>query len=217
MTDYKQIQSGESTPILLLFCAMTDTTNTTIPALRGPVPLSHLLVRTFVHEGQRTVDATCGNGHDTVLLAGLVGAGGHVWGIDIQQEALVETGRKLAAAGLSQRVTLLQAGHEELAQHIAGPVQAVLFNLGYRPGGDRSIITRPETTRSALEQSLSLLAAGGIVLVTIYPGHDGGTEEQSTVEKWASGLDPRVYHCWRMGQTNVSAGAPYLLLAQKVS
>jgi hypothetical protein len=54
------------------------------------------------------------------------------------------------------------------------------------------------------------------VIVTVYPGHDGGAEEQSAVEGWTAGLDPRACHCWRMGQTNVSAGAPYLLLVQKV-
>ncbi len=196
---------------------MTDSTCFTIPALRGPVPLSHLLLRNFVHDGHRAVDATCGNGNDTLLLADLVGDRGHVWGFDIQQQAITETGHKLATADLSHRVTLLQEGHEELAQHVTEPVQAVLFNLGYRPGGDRSIITRSETTGIALEQSLQLLTVGGIVLVTIYPGHDGGAEEQSTVEAWAAGLNPRYWHCWRMGQTNVSAGAPYLLLVQKVS
>ncbi len=196
---------------------MNETDNFTIPALRGPVPLSHLFLHCFLRDGHRAVDATCGNGHDTLLLAGLVGDHGHVWGFDIQQQAIAETARRLAEAELSDRVTLLHSGHEELAQHVAVQVQVVLFNLGYRPGGDRTVITRPETTGSALEQSLGLLAAGGIVLVTVYPGHSGGEDEQSTVEKWASGLDPRSWHCWRMGQTNVAPGAPYLLLVQKVS
>ena len=215
--DYKQIQSGESPPILLLSRAMTNSTRFPISALRGPVPLSHLLMRNFVQEGDRTVDATCGNGHDTLLLATLVSDSGHVWGFDIQQQAITETGRRVGDAALSQRVTLVHAGHEELARHVTMPVQAVLFNLGYRPGGDRNIITRPETTASALEQSLHLLTPGGIVLVTIYPGHDGGSKEQATVDAWAAGLHPREWHCWRMGQTNVSADAPYLLLVQKVS
>lgn len=194
---------------------MTDPSCTFIPALRGPVPLSHLFLRSFVRGGHTAVDATCGNGHDTLLLARLVGAHGHVWGFDIQRQAVAETGRRLAEAGLAERVTLLPLGHEELAEHVTGPLQVVLFNLGYRPGGDRGIITRPETTGAALEQSPALLAAGGIVLVTVYPGHSGGAEEQAAVERWASGLDPRVFHCWRMGQTNVTTGAPYLLLVQK--
>lgn len=194
---------------------MTDLYNSSIAALRGPVPLSHLFLRTFVRSGNNAVDATCGNGHDTLLLARLVGATGHVWGFDIQHEAIAATDSRLSEAGLSDRMTLLTVGHEELASHIAVPVQAVLFNLGYLPGGDRSIITRPETTGAALAQSLDLLAPGGVVVVTVYPGHGGGADEQSTVESWAAGLDPKICHCWRMGQTNVSSTAPYLLLVQK--
>jgi SAM-dependent methyltransferase len=194
---------------------MTDSNCTSIPALRGPVPLSHLFLCSFLRDGDNAVDATCGNGHDTLLLARLVGARGHVWGFDIQEQAVVETGRRVAEAGLSNRVTLLQVGHEELAEHLTAPLQAVLFNLGYRPGGDRSVITRPETTVAALKQSLALLAAGGTVIVVVYPGHSGGDDEQSAVEDWAAGLDPRACHCWRMGQTNVTAAAPYLLLVQR--
>lgn len=195
---------------------MTDPSSTSIHALRGPVPLSHLFLHGFVREGETAVDATCGNGHDTLLLARLVGVHGHVWGFDIQPEAITETGRRLAEAGLASRATLLPVGHEGVAKHVTAPVQAVLFNLGYRPGGDRSIVTRPETTESALRQSLGLLAAGGILMVTVYPGHSGGAEERSAVESWAASLDPRSYHCWRMMQTNAATGAPYLLLAQKV-
>ena len=194
---------------------MSDFPTSTIAALRGPVPLAHLFLATFVSDGNHAVDATCGNGHDTLLLARLVGASGHVWGFDIQPQAIAETGRRVAEAGLSERVTLLQTGHEELSDHVTGPVQAILFNLGYLPGGDRSIITRPETTALALKQSLELLTAGGVLLVTIYPGHGGGADEQAVVEEWATGLDPRTFHCWRMGQTNAAAGAPYLLLVQR--
>jgi hypothetical protein len=196
---------------------MNDSKRSTIPALRGPVPLSHHFLGSFLRNGDTAIDATCGNGHDTLLLAGLIGENGHVWGFDIQGQAITETGRKLEKAGLSSRVTLLQKGHEELAEHVAGPVQVVLFNLGYLPGGDRSIITRPETTAAALEQSLGLLTAGGIVLMSIYPGHGGGADEQTVVESWAADLNPHVAHCWRMGQTNVTPTAPYLLLVQKAA
>jgi hypothetical protein len=198
---------------------MTDsscsTSYSTISALRGPVPLSHLFLHSFVRDGYTAVDATCGNGNDTLLLASLVGTQGHVWGFDIQQQAIDETCRRLAEAELSSRVTLLPIGHEELARHVTAPVQVVLFNLGYLPGGDRGIITRPDTTGIALDQSLKLLATGGIVMATVYPGHSGGAEEKFTVENWAAGLDPRAFHCWRMGQINVSPTAPYLLLVQK--
>ena len=194
---------------------MNDISTIPTPLLRGPVPLSHLFLNSFVRGGDAVIDATCGNGHDTLLLAGLVGAEGHVWGFDVQQEAIDETGRRGADAGLTDRLTLLRTGHENMAQHVTGPVRAVLFNLGYRPGGDRSIITHPESTSAALGQSLELLGSGGVVIVTVYPGHSGGADERSCVEQWAATLNPRRFHSWRMGQTNVSSDAPYLMLVQK--
>ena len=194
---------------------MTSHPVSDIPLLRGPVPLSHFIMRNFVRKGDKAVDATCGNGHDTSLLAALVGLNGQVWGFDIQERAIAETGRRLAEAGLDGQVTLVQAGHEDMAQHLNAPVNAILFNLGYLPGGDHSIITRPETTGIALQHSLKLLAPGGIVMVTVYPGHVGG--ETQTVDDWAAGLEPRQYHSWRMGQMNVISSAPYCILVQKAT
>ena len=186
-----------------------------IPLLRGPVPLAHLLLRHFVRSGDRAADATCGNGNDTLLLAELVGDGGRVWAFDIQQEAIGNTNRKLAAQGLSDRVTLVAGGHETMAGQVDAVLNAVVFNLGYLPGGDRSVITRPETTGAALEQALNLLAPGGVVLLTVYPGHNGGDAERCLVEEWAATLRAPLFQVWRMGQVNAAADAPYLILAQK--
>lgn len=187
------------------------------PLLRGPVPLSHLLLRQFVRHGDVVIDATCGNGNDTLLLADLVGTAGRVWAFDIQEEAISETFRRVTAAGLSDRVTLVGAGHETIAEHVEGTVQAVIFNLGYLPGSDRSVITLPESTGAGLEQSLNLLAPTGVVAVTIYPGHDGGDDERRTVDAWASRLGRHSFYAWRMGQVNVPADAPYFILAQKAN
>ena len=184
------------------------------PALRGPVPLSHLILRSFLNKGDLAVDATCGNGHDTLLLVKLVGDSGTVWAFDVQEDAIKSTAKRLSEAGLAGRVKLIHGGHEKMTQHVSAPVSAVIFNLGYLPGGDRSIITRPETTLAAFEQALELLHPGGIVAVTVYPGHDIGAES-STVDAWATNLDPRTFHTWRMGQLNVPTDAPYFILVQK--
>lgn len=188
-----------------------------MPLLRGPVTLSHMLVSRFLREGDTAIDATCGTGRDTLLLAELTGSTGHVWGFDIQEQAIAETRCKLTEAGLNGWVTLLSTGHEEMEKHVKGPVNAVLFNLGYLPGSDRSVITRPETTGAALAQSLELLGPGGIILVTVYPGHGGGAIERRVVDGWAAGLEARGYHSWRMGQVNVMSDAPYCILVQKAS
>lgn len=188
-----------------------------IPLLRGPVPLSHLLLQRFVHPGDRVVDATCGNGNDTLLLARLAGPAGRVWAFDIQDDAVDRTTRILADAGLLQRVTILKSGHETLREHVAGPVTAIVFNLGYLPGGDRTLITRPDSTLAGLEQALEILAPGGIVAITLYPGHEGGDQERTALEQWSAQLAPGRFHVWRLGQVNVPTTAPYLILVQKAS
>jgi predicted methyltransferase len=188
-----------------------------IPLLRGPVALSHLVMRHFVRPGDTAVDATCGNGQDTLLLAGLVGSNGTVWAFDIQREAIRATAERLDSCGMSEQVRLIHAGHETLAEQVPAPVAAVVFNLGYCPGGDRSIITRPETTVSALEQARKLLAPGGILAITVYPGHNGGENEARVIGEWAAKLSQKAFHSWRMGQVNAETNAPSFILIQKAA
>jgi predicted methyltransferase len=187
-----------------------------MPLLRGPVPLVHLLIRQCVKQGDQVIDATCGNGHDTLLLAQLVGSSGRVWAFDIQQQAVATTTTRLAEAGGFDTVSLIHGGHEHMAELCQGAVTAIVFNLGYLPGGDRDVITRPETTLAGVAQSLELLAPGGIIAITVYPGHGGGDQERTALEERLSQLSPASYHVWRMGQMNVSAEAPYCVLIQKV-
>jgi hypothetical protein len=185
------------------------------PLLRGPTQLARLVMRQFLRSGDHAVDATCGNGHDTLLLADLVGPAGKVWAFDIQEEAIRSTALKLEKAGMPERVELIMAGHESMSDHVSVPVRVVMFNLGYRPGGDRNIITRPETTLSALEQSLQLILPAGILAITVYPGHCGGDDEERAISQWSTTLDQRSFHAWHMGQVNATAGAPYFFLIQK--
>lgn len=184
--------------------------------LRGAVPLCHFLLRQRVQPGDRVVDATCGNGQDTQLLAELVGSGGRVWAFDIQGEALTRTSARLKAAGCGAQVELLQAGHERLADLVSGPLQAVIFNLGYLPAGDREIRTVAATTGKALAQAAALLAPGGIILLAVYTGHAGGLEEWATVREWGAALDPREFNVWQARQMNRSEAAPFVVLVEKV-
>lgn len=183
--------------------------------LRGPVQLSHIWLSNFVKAGDNVVDATCGNGQDTVFLAELVGEAGKVWAFDIQQDAILKTYSLLEHAGLAERVELVNCGHQHLVECVNVPVTAIIFNLGYLPGGDRNITTSAHTTISALDQAVSLLAPGGIAAITLYPGHDAGADEASAVKEWATALDTRKFHPWLMGQMNVPATAPYFILIQK--
>lgn len=186
------------------------------PLLRGPVSLVHLLLRSLLRPGSRAVDATCGNGKDTCLLAELVGPQGHVWAIDIQRTALERTAARLPDE-LRQRVTLLHAGHEQLPELVEAPLDAVVFNLGWLPGADRQITTTTATTLSALGGACHLLAPAGMLFITCYPGHPEGASEAAAVVDWCNRLPADTYFVWRMAQPNVTAEAPFTLLVQTIT
>jgi predicted methyltransferase len=172
--------------------------------------------------GGAALDATAGGGADTLFLARVVGPKGRVYAFDVQEEALERTRARLALAerteGLAD-VKLLHAGHERMAEMVPadlhGKIQAVMFNLGYLPGGsDLTVITRPETTLAALNQALELLAPGGALTAVLYPGHPGGDSEAQAVESWAAGL-PAGRAQTVMYRFPQKPHAPYLIALEK--
>jgi predicted methyltransferase len=142
--------------------------------------------------GEVAVDATLGNGWDTLFLAELVGEQGKVFGFDVQTEAVAKTEKRLRNADLLARCQLLQEGHQKMADHVPGGVGAVMFNLGYLPYGRREMVTSGDTTLPALESAVNLLRVGGLLTVICYRGHPGGPQEAAQVWSWAQGLDGRM-------------------------
>lgn len=150
-----------------------------------PTQHAHEVVQSVVRPGETVVDATAGNGHDTLFLAQCVGERGRVVAFDVQEAAIASTRRRLADAGVGERVELWGESHASMARRVAPGVAAVMFNLGYLPGGDHGRITRTEETLPALAAAVSLLRPGGVVTVVCYPGHPGGEEEAAAVRIWA--------------------------------
>ncbi|RMF57420.1 MAG: methyltransferase domain-containing protein [Bacteroidetes bacterium] len=184
-----------------------------------PLDRAKELVAAVLTPGDVAVDATVGNGHDTVFLARQVGADGHVYGFDVQEEAILRTRARLAGAGLSDQVTLFARGHEALREvlpaHVQGRVAAVMFNLGYLPGGDKGRITTAVTTLPALDAALDVLRPGGVLAVVVYPGHPGGAEEADAVRAWAARLDAHAYLATRYDLLNRPNRPPWLLAVVK--
>ena len=117
--------------------------------------LAQLVLRQTIKPGDWAVDATVGNGHDTLFLAQRVGPPGRVFGFDVQAAALASAAERVL--GLDQ-ITLFHAGHEHLAERLPaeakGRLAAAMFNLGYLPGGSHEIVTRTQTTLAGLSQAL---------------------------------------------------------------
>lgn len=141
--------------------------------------LAHAALEKALRPGMHAVDATAGNGYDTLFLARRVGAKGRVWAFDVQRAALEATRARLAGVEDAAPATLIHAGHEGLHQHIPedSPINAAMFNLGYLPGSDKSITTNPEHVVAALRGLLRRAAPGAVFSVHAYTGHTRGDEE----------------------------------------
>lgn len=147
---------------------------------------AHEQVRSHVRSGDWVLDATAGDGRDTLFLARHVGPSGRVFAFDIQHEALTQTRLRLESEHASAQVTLLEHTHAELARQLPpearGRLSAVMFNLGYLPSkGSGSLTTQSASTLSALEQAAEWLSPGGILSVIAYRGHPGGEDENGAV------------------------------------
>lgn len=181
-----------------------------------PTARAHRELATVIRAGDLVIDATAGNGHDTIFLADKVGEEGRVIAFDIQAAAIASTRARLEAAGLEQRVTLIEGSHGGISIAASpGSVAAVVFNLGYLPGGDHAVITQRSETLGATRQALEALRPGGLLAIVCYPGHPGGDEESEAVLAWAQGLEGSHYGCEVVRREDTLRPAPFLILVRK--
>jgi len=183
--------------------------------LPSSVLWAQLMLKDRLRAGDIVIDATMGNGHDTLFLTQCVNPGGHVFAFDVQEAALIETRKRVPA----EMTTLIHSGHETMREHLPphlhGQISAIMFNLGYLPGTDKTRITRVETTMIAVREALDLLKAGGLLSIVVYPGHDGGAEEGRQISAWAATLDARHYEVQHLRPVNRAAAPPELWVVWK--
>lgn len=126
-----------------------------------------------------------GNGNDTVFLCSFV-PDGMVYAFDIQPEAVENTRARLEENNLKNAKLILDS-HANAKSYIKTPIHGGMFNLGYRPGGDKNVHTMHESTLKAVESAMELLAPGAVLVVSVYPGHsEGKTEGEMLTEKLAA-------------------------------
>lgn len=174
------------------------------------------LLEMSVSEGDIAVDATAGNGHDTLFLANLVGDDGYVYAFDVQKEAVDATLHRLLDNALEHRAIVLKDGHENVANYIQKPVSAAIFNLGYLPGSNHEIVTMPNTTIQAIESLLKLLKVGGMIVLVVYHGHEGGKDERDEVIRYVSDLPQKHVHVLRYEFMNQKNDPPFIIALEKV-
>lgn len=171
------------------------------------------LISPHVKVGGVAVDFTMGNGHDTLWLSRAVGDAGRVYSFDIQRQALDKTAELLASEGVTN-CTLILDSHSNVKKHVEGPICVGLFNLGFLPGGDKSVTTLVETTLPAIRDGIDLLDDDGALLIAVYPGHAEGTREGEAIEKMLAEYDRRKICCSKFRIVN-SPSSPFFFLIEK--
>lgn len=152
-----------------------------------------------------------------LFLADLVGVNGHVFGFDIQQEAIDTTTQLLTEKHVADQVTLLRESHANMAELLPQQteIKAAIFNLGYLPGGDKTITTLAGSTLKAIDAALSLLTVGGIVILVIYHGHPEGQTEKSAVLHYAEALSQEQFHVLEYRFINQRNNPPFVIAIEK--
>ncbi|TWT62576.1 class I SAM-dependent methyltransferase [Rubinisphaera italica] len=158
--------------------------------------LAHAAITQVVKPGDIVLDATVGNGHDTLYLSKLVGSEGRVIAFDIQPNAIVQAQERIRNAG-RENVSWYLLDHARLTEILTEEqipeVTAIMFNLGYLPGGDHQIVTRCGSTLKAIRSGLQALAVNGVMTILAYIGHSGGLEEAVAIETFLNKLDSETY------------------------
>ncbi|MGR9088865.1 MAG: class I SAM-dependent methyltransferase [Gammaproteobacteria bacterium] len=180
---------------------------------------AHTVVRDRLRPGDIAIDATVGNGNDTLFLLRHVQPTGRVYGFDVQQSALDSALAKIREEPFSDCLTVFHAGHEEMSSlipsRLRGRVSACMFNLGYLPGGDKSIVTVAESTLAALTAACELLAEAGVITLVAYSGHPGGERETECVQQGCAQLSAMDFETDMLYSDRRNDSAPRLFIIRK--
>lgn len=173
------------------------------------VKMSHLMIADFADSEGIALDMTLGHGFDSLELAKHFK---HVYAFDIQRDAINSAEHKLA---VTRNITIIQDSHENFDQYVKAEIALAIYNLGYLPGGNKTITTRVSTTLSSLDKLLKQLKINGIIIIVVYVGHDEGIKESRAVKNY---LDTIAADCFKVATYQIvnRRQAPYLLLVTKV-
>ena len=175
--------------------------------------LHKYFIRNHLHPGDVAVDFTMGNGHDTEFLSKTVGESGHVYAFDIQEQALASTARRLREAGCPENYTLIHDSHQYVKNYVKTPFRAGMFNLGWLPGGDKSITTLRESTMPAVKAAIELMDRDAILNIAVYPGHAEGDAEGQMLCTYLSGISRHKICATRVNILN-SPTSPYFIVIE---
>jgi hypothetical protein len=161
------------------------------------------------------IDATVGNGYDTCYLRSKLGDDGFLYGFDIQKDAIDNTRRRLLENNLFFNVELILDSHTEFKKYISKSVDIIVYNLGYLPKGNKSITTLHRTSLISVKEGMSLLNKEGIILLTVYPGHDEGEKEYNEISLFLKTVNQKEFEIMKIDFYNQVNNSPILFVIER--
>ena len=171
-------------------------------------------LRKHIGKGSVVCDFTAGNGHDSEFLSKTVGETGRLYAFDIQSAACESTKNHLAESGCPQNYTIINDSHANCKEYVHEKINAGMFNLGWLPGSDKTVTTKRESTRKAIDTAVRLIDKDGILLIAVYPGHEEGRLEGEMITNMLSRISRFELSVSRFQIIN-SPSSPYFFIAER--
>ena len=150
-------------------------------------------IKKIIDENSIVVDATVGNGYDTLFLRKQLSINEFLYGFDIQEKAIEITKERLIENKCYNGVKLIQDSHENFRKYIDGSVDLILYNLGYLPMGNKDITTESTKTLTSVKDGMTLYKSGGVIIITVYPGHLPGALEFKALSDYLETINQKAY------------------------
>ncbi|MCE7553275.1 methyltransferase, FxLD system [Streptomyces thermodiastaticus] len=105
-----------------------DATGEMISCISAPSIVATQLEQVGAEAGHKILEAGAATGYNAALLGRLVGPGGHVWTIDVDQDLVDGANKNLAEAGATNVTAVLGDGAAGLPEH--APYNRIQFTVG---------------------------------------------------------------------------------------
>jgi hypothetical protein len=158
---------------------------------------AHAILASLITQDDIIVDATMGNGHDTLFLSTIAK---EVYAFDIQQDAINKTKEKV---GHLSHVHLIHDSHLHM------------FDYVKEFKGNPSITTDADTTLQTLRLILPKLNKNGFIQIICYPGHPEGKIESEKLQAWKQELPIHHYQIIESHFVAEIHEPPYMLMIYK--
>lgn len=170
---------------------------------------AHLMIEQHLKDWNKenliAMDGTLGNGYDLEFLNGLKQID-TIYGFDIQQKAIESSKERIGNS--VKTIYFIQDSHHNLESYIKQSIDLAIFNLGYLPGADKSVVTQTQTTLCAIEKTIDKLTDGGLLIVMTYPGHEEGAREHKEIVTYLSSLHRKNLAILQLNVNNVQKPCP---------